>query len=239
MGAGPLASAAPRRLLLVNPNTNPAVTERVRRAAAALLAPGTVADVANPASGPFSIETARHRDEAEPHVVALVRESLARRYDAYAFACFDDLALAESRRITGVPVVGTCEAGIAAVRTIARRFAIITTVHAAVPGIALLLARYGAADVCTIRAAGIAVAAAADGGDETEGRIVEAAEAAIAEDGAEALLLGSGGLTGYADALALRLGVPVVDGVAAAIKLAEAVAGMRSMARPAHPAMAR
>lgn len=223
------AKKAPlRRLLVINPNTNPAVTERVRQVADSIVSPTTSVTVVNPAEGPFSIETTEHRDAAVPQVLDLVRRTLHQRYDAYVFACFDDIALFETRTMTGVSVVGTCEAGIAAARTMAARFSIITTVHSAVPGIHRLLARYGAADICTVRAAGIGVAAAAGGDSGTDRRILAAARQAVDQDGAEAILLGSGGLTGRANDLEQQFGIPVIDGVAAAIKMAEGLAYMRS-----------
>lgn len=226
----PLAEAVPsRRLLVINPNTNPGVTEKIRNEAAKVVAPGTEVTVVNPAAGPFSIETREHRDDAVPRVVSLVRDMLAHRFDAYAFACFDDIALFETRAIAGVPVVGTCEAGIAAARTMAGRFGIITTVHSAVPGIQALLARYGASDICAVRAAGIGVAAAAGSDGDAERRILLTIREAIEQDGAEAILLGSGGLTGRAADLERHFGIPVIDGVAAAIKMAEGIAGLRSL----------
>ncbi|SIR33021.1 allantoin racemase [Rhizobium sp. RU20A] len=219
--------APQRRLLVINPNTNPTVTQRVRKVAEAIVTPQTSVSVVNPAEGPFSIETVAHRHAAEPRVLDLVRHTLNNRYDAYVFACFDDIALFETRAMTGVPVVGTCEAGIAAARTMGARFSIITTVHAAVPGIHRLLARYGAADICTVRAAGVGVAAAAGGDSDTERLILSAVRAAVDQDGAKAILLGSGGLTGRANDLEQQFGLPVIDGVAAAIKMAEGLASLR------------
>lgn len=223
-----LAKEAPqRRLLVINPNINPTVTQRVRQVAEAIVTSGTSVTVVNPAKGPFSIETMEHRDAAVPQVLDLVHRTLDHRYDAYVFACFDDIALFETRAMTGVPVVGTCEAGIAAARTMAARFSIITTVHSAVPGIHRLLARYGAADICTVRAAGIGVAAAAGEDSDTERRILSAVREAVDQDGAKAILLGSGGLTGRANDLEQQFGIPVIDGVAAAIKMAEGLARLR------------
>jgi hypothetical protein len=100
----------------------------------------------------------------------------------------------------------------------ATRFSILTTVHSAVPDIHRLLARYGAADICSVRAAGTGVAAAAS---DTERKILSAVREAVDKDGAKAILLGSGGLTGRANDLEQLFGIPVMDGVAAAIKMAE------------------
>jgi len=49
---------------------------------------------------------------------------------------------------------------------------------------------------------------------------------AVREDGAEAVLLGCAGMADLTRALTAEVGVPVIDGVAAAIKLAEALAGL-------------
>lgn len=216
--------APARRLLVVNPNTNPAVTRAIGDAAAVVVHPGTAVTVVNPDSGPFSIETAEHREMAAPRVVSLVRDNRAQGYDAYVLGCFDDIGLVEARALAGVPVVGTCEAGIAAARTLANRFAIITTVHSAVPGIHDVLRRYGADGICTVRAAGVGVADAAANGAQAEARLLAAIRQAIETDGAQAILLGSGGLAGKAPGLRRTVPVPVIDGIQAAVKMAEGLA---------------
>ena len=213
-----------QRLLIINPNTNSAVTQGIRAAALGVVEPATEVIAVNPLVGPYSIETPDDRAEAEPQLIALLRENLSRRFDAYILGCFDDIGLFEARALTQAPVVGTCEAGIAAARTMARRFSIITTVHSAVPGIHDILERYGAADICTVRAAGIGVADAASGGDATKTKLLQTIREAIEIDGAEAILLGSGGLAGKAPALRAHVSVPMIDGIQAAVKMAEGLA---------------
>jgi len=219
--------AAAIRLLIINPNTNAGITARVRQIARAVASPATDVVVANPDLGPFSIESVADRDAAVPRVASLVRDSLSAPFDGYVLACFDDIGIEEARSMVSVPVVGTCEAGIAAARTLSRRFSIITTVHAAIPTIHGILDRYGARAICTVRAAGIGVAAAANGGRVVEEKIAAAVRAAIIEDGAETILLGSGGLAGWAEAISRDFSMPVIDGVAAAIKMAEGLASLR------------
>ena len=105
-------------------------------------------------------------------------------------------------------------------RAVSPRFAIVTTFEGAVPGIRELMARHDAGPWATVRAAGVGVAAAAGATEETMQRIVHCARQAVSEDGAEAILLASGGLTGLAPSLSLALGRPVIDGVGAAINAA-------------------
>ncbi len=214
------------RLLVINPNTNPAVTRHVQRVAEELVGPDTRVTVVNPQEGPFSIETAADKAAALPRALDLIRRHRAVGYHALAFACFEDLGLAEARAVAGMPVVGACEAGIAAARTVASRFSIVTTVAAAVPTIKNMVHGLGAGSFCGVVAAGIGVAAAAGAAALADARIAAAIRLAIEEQGAQAIILGSGGLTGRAAGLQRQFGLPVIDGVAAAIKMAEAVAAL-------------
>jgi allantoin racemase len=109
-----------------------------------------------------------------------------------------------------------------AVRSRARRFGIVTTFEGAVPGIEALLTAHGVAESCPVRAAGVGVAEAAEGGPEALKRIADAVGATVA-DGAEAVLLGSGGLTGSVLRLRPLVDIPLVDGVEAAIRAAWSV----------------
>lgn len=209
-----------RRILVINPNTNPAVTQRVREVAERHANAAVSFEVVNPPAGPFSIETATDRQQAQAHALRLIRESVEQGYAAYVMACFDDLALDEARTLVDVPVVGTCEAGIAAARSVSPRFAIVTTVHDAVSGIRTLMQRYGAGPQASVRAAGIGVAEAASGQDLILERFVQTVRDAVREDGSQAILLASGGLTGQAPDIARATSMPVLDGVEEAIRRA-------------------
>ena len=56
--------------------------------------------------------------------------------------------------------------------------------------------------------------------------IVEEARKAVEIDNAEVICLGCAGMAGLEEAITGALGVPVVDGIAAAVRLAEAVVGL-------------
>ena len=100
----------------------------------------------------------------------------------------------------------------------AQRFSIVTTVEEMVPGIQALLVRLGASSQCSVRAAGVGVAAAAAGDPEALRRLDATIALAREQDGAQAIILGSGGLTGHAARLSRRHAVPVIDGIEAAIR---------------------
>jgi allantoin racemase len=214
--------------LVINPNTNPLVTERVRAMADRCEVPGVTLEVINPAAGPFSIESELDKRQAEGEVLKLIGARAHLGYDAYVLACFDDLALQAARQMVAVPVIGCCQAGIEAAHAVSPALAIVTTVGAAVPGIDRMMKRYGAGDRATVRAAGIGVDDAARAQPQTQTRLRQTIAQAIAEDGAEVILLASGGLTGQADRIGAEAGVPVIDAVEAALRQAVRVCGPRS-----------
>lgn len=219
---------APRRVLVINPNTNPLVTERVRKVCQHYESQHLRFEVINAEDGPFSIESDEDKQEAEIQVLTLILRLAPQGHDAYVLACFDDLALEAARRMVAAPVIGCCEAGIHAARAISPALAIVTTVHAALPGIRAMMRRYGAGDLATVRAAGVGVDEAARSAPDSHARLMRAVEAAVQEDGAQVVLLASGGLTGQAERIGREAGVPVIDAVEAALR----VAGRVSTRRP-------
>ena len=211
----------PEKLLVINPNTNPRVTEHIRAVAAQLSCRGSIVVVCNPHEGPISIETSADRAVAEPRVIEIVRQSCLEGTRGFVLACFDDIGLAEARRLAAGPVIDACEAGIIAARCLTERFAIVTTVESAVARIETLASRYASGSSCTVRAAGIGVTDAASGAGVEKLHTVIAK--ALEDDGAKAIILGSGGLAGQADALSRHFGVPIIDGVGAAISICQSI----------------
>ncbi len=213
-----------RRILVINPNTNSRVTDRVRKLADRHCGPLLQFDVINPDRGPFSIETDSDKAQAEEQVLQLMVHQAKRGHDAYVLACFDDLALQAAREMVGMPVIGCCEAGIAAARAVSPSLAIVTTFDAALPGIRSLMQRYGAGPLATVRAAGIGVDEAARLEPQANERILRTIEASVEKDKAKVILLASGAMAGLASDLSHRAGVPVVDAVEAALTVAAAAA---------------
>lgn len=218
MGAGPeIARAQQRRLLIVNPNSNPKVTARVQLSADRVLGSDCRALAIQSPDGPHSIETLADRRIAEPRVNALLAQH--QDYDAYVMACFDDIGVKAARRFLNAPVVDAVEASVAIARLYGPRFAIVTTVDAMVPGICALVETLSTSGECTVRAAGIGVASAAAGEPEAMKRLDGAITHLRDVDGAKAIILGSGGLTGHAARLSHNHGLPVIDCIEAAVMM--------------------
>lgn len=215
------------RILIVNPNSTASMTDKIREAATSVAAPGTEILAVNPKTSPLSIEG--HHDEAMcvPPMLELFRAGFAEGADAGVVACFDDPGLYAVREITDRPVLGICEAAMLTASVVASRFSVVTTLGRAVPVIEDLAERYGMARKCRrVRAAEVPVLALEEDGSGAEALVRSEVAAAVREDGAEAVLLGCAGMADLARDLTERFAVPVIDGVAAATKLAEAMAGM-------------
>lgn len=215
------------RILVVNPNTTASMTDKIRETAEAVAAPGTEIVAVNPTDGPVSIEG--HYDEVYclPGLLEETRKGVAAGADAVVIACFDDPGLDACREMVAVPVLGICEAAMAAASMLGHGFSVVTTLPRAVPIMEALALRYGYERHCRrVRAAAIPVLALEEDGDAAAAKVRGEVVAAIEEDGAEAILLGCAGMTDLAEALSQETGVPVIDGVAAAVKFAEALVGL-------------
>jgi len=213
------------RILVVNPNTTASMTARIGRAAAAVAAPGTEIVARNPADGPASIEGYYDEAFSVPGLLRLIRD--AGDADAAIVACFDDTGLDAARCVTAAPVVGIGEAAFHMASLIAGRFSVVTTLARSIPAIEHNLTRYGLDRRCArVRAAEVAVLDLERPGSDAARRIGREIELAKAEDRCEAVVLGCAGMADLAAALSVEHGLPVVDGVAAAVKLAESLVAL-------------
>ncbi|MBL8580661.1 MAG: aspartate/glutamate racemase family protein [Rhizobiaceae bacterium] len=221
------------------------MTEKIGRAARAAASPGTEIVARNPATGPDSIEG--YFDEAFS-VPGLLREIAADPgADAYVIACFDDTGLEAARCAAAAPVIGIGEAAFHMASLLAHKFGVVTTLPRSIPAIENNLVRYGLSSRCArVRAADIPVLALERGEPATLARLEAEIFRSIEQDDAEAIVLGCAGMADLAGSLAERFGLPVLDGVACAVKLAEGLAGLglrtsklRAYATPAAKAYMR
>lgn len=225
--SNPMAS---KRLLVINPNTNQAVTEQARRAAGVIALPTTQIEAINPREGPFAIEGNADRAAATPQVVSLIRKTLDAPYDGYVLACFDDIGISASRRLVRAPVISMAEAAIRAAEAHGGPFAIVTTVEAALPSIQALLERYDVADRCVVAATGVGVAETAARTQHAERALFATIRRLQDTHRAGAIILGSGAYAGRRQALQEATGVTLIDGLEAAVKTCEGLATSRCVA---------
>lgn len=199
------------------------MTAQITAAARAVAAAGTEVDGVNPKMGPASIEGFYDEAFSVPGLLEEIRRGERDGYDGFVIACFDDTGLDAARCVAGGPVVGICEAAVAMAGMVSNRFSVITTLSRSLPALRHLAQRYGVAERCTIRASDIPVLDLEADAGQARDTIADRIQQALDDDGAEAIVLGCAGMTDLANSLAAQFSVPVLDGVACAVKQVEAL----------------
>ena len=207
---------------VVNPNTTTSMTDKIAAAARAVASTGVEILATQPETGPVSIEGYYDEAFAIPGMLMRILEAEKAGAQAHVIACFDDTGLDAARSAVSSPVIGIGEAAYHVASLIAGKFSVVTTVAQAIPVMEHNLVRYGLASRCArVRAGGFEVLALEDEGSDARAKISAEIEAAKAEERAEAIVLGCAGMADLAADLSTEHGLPVIDGVAAAVALAE------------------
>lgn len=220
------------RVAVINPNRTESMTDGIVSSAHAAAAPDVSIVGWTNTDGPPSIQGEADGDAAVPGVLHLVRKAADAGHAAAVIACFDDTGLEQARAAVPIPVIGIGQAAFLTAM-VHGRFSIITTLPVSVPVISGNIDRYGLGSVCAgIHASGLPVLSLESDPDEARARLAECASTA-ADDGGGALVLGCAGMAPFGPAMQVTSGLPVIDGVAAAIGLARTVVMAASSASKA------
>lgn len=217
------------KLLVVNPNTTASMTEKIAVAAKNVARPDTQIVASQSQIGPASIQGFLDVATCIPGLLEEVRKH--DDVDAIVVACFDDTGVDAVRCLVDVPVLGIGEAAYHAASMLATKFSVITTLSRSVPGLDNNLMRYGLVQKCAkVRATDIPVLKLEEGDPGTIAKIRAEIKDAIAQDNAEAIVLGCAGMADLMKMLSDEFGVPVIDGVASAVCMVEALvaAGLKT-----------
>jgi len=214
------------RILMINPNTSEVFTEKVQKIADKYASETTEVVAMNPASGPRSIESIYDELLSSPGTLELAISEL-NNYDAFAIACYSDHPTVYAlREITDKPVLGIADASMYMACMLGYKFSVVTTNDEWQPLLWDAVKHYGLAERwASVRATGMAVRSLEEGGESSYELIMEEARLAMEEDGAEVICLGCAGMAGWDKRLERDLGIPVVDGVVAALMLLEGMVG--------------
>ena len=211
------------RILVVNVNTTAAVTAAITEQAAAVASPGTEVVGVTPRFGADSVE-----GNVESHLAAVgVLDAVLRQdgeFDAVIQAGFGEHGREALQEALEVPVVDITDAAASTAMYLGRRYGVVTSLDRTVPLIEDRLLLAGLTARCaSVRASGLGVLELERDAERAVEAIAGQAVAAVSEDRAEVIVLGCGGMAGLAEAVRTRAGVPVVDGVPAAVTVAESL----------------
>ncbi|MBB4683023.1 aspartate/glutamate racemase family protein [Amycolatopsis jiangsuensis] len=212
------------RILVTNCNTTEAMTKEIEAGARAAASAGTEVFARTPSWGPESAEGWLDSFLSAAAVLDLLR-NIDEPFDAVVMAGFGEHGREGARELLDVPVVDITEAAAHLAGLLGRRYGVVTTLDRTCGLIEDSLHSAGVDRNC------VAVAGAGLGvlelGDEarTEAALLTAARR-VRDSGAEVLVLGCAGMTGLDRRMSALLDVPVVDGVAAAVRLAESLVAL-------------
>ncbi len=214
------------RILLLNPNTSTDVTARMLDVARTAAAPTTeIVAISAPRGVPYIATRAEAAIGG-----AIVLEMLADHvgsFDAAIIAAFGDPGLGGARELMDVPVIGLAEAAMLSACMLGRRFSIVSFSRALGPWYRECVAAHGLLErLASIRLLESPFSAIGQVRDEKEDLLVELACRAVDEDEADVIVLAGAPLAGLAPRVRDRIPVPVIEGVAAALKQAELLVGL-------------
>ncbi|WP_245601253.1 aspartate/glutamate racemase family protein [Mycetocola saprophilus] len=209
-------------ILVVNCNTDEQVTAGIARTAQAAARTSVVRAV-QPTWGPTSAEG--YLESYLSAAAVIERVAQERTYDAVVLAGFGEHGREGVRQLANVPVVDITEAAVFTACLLGHRFGVVTTLESTLAGITDTIELIGLSGRSAgVRASGIPVshAGAAAEGEDPGLDALERESRVLLDAGADVIVLGCAAFGGLDRRLSDRLGgVPVVDGVGQAVRMAE------------------
>jgi Asp/Glu/hydantoin racemase len=215
------------KILIANPNTSTGVTDRLLASAKLVAGPATEL---LPMTASYGVPYIATRAEAAIGAAAALEMLAERRgeIDAAIVAAFGDPGLGGARELFDFPVVGMAEAAMLVACTLGRSFAIVSFSRSLEPWFAEIVAWHGLSGRCAaIRTLDEGFRSIDEVQEEKEAVLVELAQRTVRENAADVVILAGAPLAGLADKIRDRVPVPLVDGIQAAVVMAEGLVRLR------------
>src|SRR5689334_17093844 len=211
-------------ILLINPNTMKSMTDLVLKTAKTFASKSTTLRAVSGAFGPRYIAS-RVGYAIAGHAAVDAFANDKGRKDVVVLACFGDPGLAALKEIAKVPVVGMADASILQACAMGNRFSIVTGGERWQSMLEEFVTSQGLASrLASVRTVAPTGADIARNPKAAMALLAKGCQACVKEDRAEVVILGGAGLAGLAARLEDKVDVPLLDGVACAISMAESLA---------------
>jgi allantoin racemase len=211
-------SESTKRIRVINPNSNDAVTRGLDAALAPLrLANGPEILCSTLVEGPFGIETQADVERVVMPLRRMVETDNAS--DAFVIACYSDPGLYACREGTTRPVFGIAECGVLTALARGGSFGVIAISQRSLARHMRYLRQMGLSD----RFAGerpLEMTVAETASEKTLERMIEIGRQLKETDGAETVVMGCAGMARHRAPLEEALGIPVIDPTQAAVSIA-------------------
>jgi len=229
------------KLMIVNPNSSDTVTGAIMESARRAASPGTELIGVTTKGGTRNIDSAFGDYLSGSYVIRTCLEAVPlHEPDALVLAGFGRVGIDALKEALTIPVVSISEASMAMACLLGHRFTTLTMLQQFIPYQQDLVRLYGFEAKCaSVRAIDVNVEECVTNRAETLAQLTAEIKKVVAEDRAEVVILACAGLCGYDAELSRLAGIPVLDPVAVAVKVAESFVGLglaHSKARKfAHP----
>ena len=215
------------RILVINPNISESLTELIANEANRAASPGTDLTFATAPMGMAYIET-RLEALIGGYASACIAAERHGTYDGLVIAAFGDPGLLGIKELCDVPVVGMTEAALASASLLGQRFSIIAISSRIKAWYRECVERsHLTTRLASIRNLQNPLRDIGSVQDDYSDHLIELAQLAVNEDGADSIILAGAPLAGLARKLKSELPVPVVDGVSSAIKHCESLIALK------------
>jgi allantoin racemase len=211
------------RILVLNVNTTASMTRSIGDSARSAASPGTEIIELTPNFGADSCEG---NFESYLAAIAVMDKvvNYTEPYDAVIQAGYGEHGREGLQELLDVPVVDITEAAASTAQFLGHKYSVVTTLDRTVPLIEDRLKLAGLSERCaSVRASGLSVLELESDADRAVAAIVEQSRQAVQNDKAEVIVLGCGGMAELETQVAAATGVPIVDGVRAAVTIAESL----------------
>ena len=218
------------RILWINPVGTDAYDAPIGAELRAEAAPGTRVDVCSlPGAGPQHLEWNALEAVVAGPTMGVIRWAAERgSYDAAVIGCFYDPFLRGARELSGdMAVTAPAEACLHAASTVGERISILVGRKKWIPEMHENVVKYGFGErLASFRVLEMSVDDFQADPAFTQQRIMAEAEAAVAEDRADAVILGCTIEFGFYREVQRKIGVPVIDAITAPLRYAEFLANL-------------
>jgi allantoin racemase len=206
-------------IIVINPNSNPAVTAGFDEALQPLRRPGGPEILCETlAEGPFGVESQADVERVALPLAAFVKARPTA--SAFVIACYSDPGLHVCREATTTPVFGIAECGLLMALARGQDIGVIAIARRSIPRHMRYMRQMAILDrIIGERALEMSVAETASG-EGTLARMIEVGTALRDQDGANVIVMGCAGMARHRKALEAALGIPVIDPVQAAVTMA-------------------
>jgi allantoin racemase len=217
------------KIMVINPNSSEVVTGAIAESAKRAASAGTEIVPVTTKGGTRNIDSAFADYLSGGYMIRTCLDAVAlEKPDAVVLAGFGRVGIDALKEALSIPVVSISESSMAIACLLGHRFSTLTMLQQFIPYQQDLVRYYGFEAKCaSVRAINVNVEECVTNREKTLKELTEQIQKVVSEDRAEVVILACAGLCGYDEELSKLSGVPVLDPVSVAVKVAEGLVGLK------------